>query len=56
MRITYWFVRAYVSVGARARGRLRACSPAYPSFNAYAPYCDVIHGPSGSTIFFDIIS
>jgi hypothetical protein len=35
---------------------VRACSLAYLPCNAYAPYCDVICGPSGSTIFFDIIS
>ena len=40
----------------QARGRVRTCSLAYPTFNAYAPYCDVICGSSGSTIFFDIIS
>jgi hypothetical protein len=28
----------------------------YPTCNSYAPYCDVICGPSGLTIFFDIIS
>ena len=36
--------------------RVRACSLAYPACNAYAPRCDVICGPSSSTIFFDIIS
>ena len=36
--------------------RMRACSLTYPAFNAYAPYCNVIYGPTGSTIFFDIIS
>jgi hypothetical protein len=36
--------------------RARACSLAYPAFNAYAPYCHVIYGPSCSTTFFDIIS
>ena len=36
--------------------RIRAYSFANPARNAYAPYCDVICGPSGSTIFFDIIS
>jgi hypothetical protein len=35
---------------------MRACSLAYPASNAYAPYCGVICGTSGSTIFFDIIS
>ena len=36
--------------------RLRACSLAYAACNAYAPYCDVMFGPSGSTTCFDIIS
>ena len=36
--------------------RVRACSLAYPARNAYVPYCDVICGPSGPAIFFDIIS
>jgi hypothetical protein len=36
--------------------RVRASSLAYLSCKAYAPYCDVICGLSGSTIFFDIIS
>jgi hypothetical protein len=35
---------------------VRVCSIAYPARNAYAPYCDVICGPSGSTIYFNIIS
>ena len=35
---------------------MQACSLAYPACNSYAPYCDVICDPSGSTIFFDIIS
>jgi hypothetical protein len=35
---------------------IRAYSLANPARNAYAPYCDVICGPSVSTIFFDIIS
>ena len=48
--------RQSVRVGARVSGRVYACSLAYPARNAYAPYCDVICGPSGSTIFFDIIS
>jgi hypothetical protein len=26
-----------------------ACSLAYPAFNMYVPYCDVICGTSGST-------
>ena len=33
-----------------------ACSLAYPAYNAYAPYCEVIFDPSFSTIFSDIIS
>ena len=44
---------------ARARARVhavRACSLAYTASNAYAPCCDVICGPSGSIILFDIIS
>jgi hypothetical protein len=36
--------------------RIRVCSLANPAWNAYAPYCDVICGPSYSTPFFDIIS
>jgi hypothetical protein len=36
--------------------RVRACSLTYPTCNFYAPYYDVICCPSGSTIFFDIIS
>jgi hypothetical protein len=35
---------------------VRACSLVYTAYNSYAPYSDVICGPSGSTIFFDIIS
>ena len=35
---------------------VHACSLAYPACNAYAPYCDVICGPSSPTTFFDIIS
>jgi hypothetical protein len=31
--------------------RVRACSLAYPACNAYAPYCDVICGPSRANIF-----
>jgi hypothetical protein len=46
-------------VVAGALGRVhvhaRVCSLAYPAFNAYAPYCDVICCPSGSTMFLDII-
>jgi hypothetical protein len=36
--------------------RIRAYSLANPAHNAYAPYCDVIRGPSVCTTFFDIIS
>jgi hypothetical protein len=36
--------------------RVRACSLANPACNAYAPYCDVICGPSVSATFVDIIS
>jgi hypothetical protein len=36
--------------------RMCAYSLPYPAFNAYAPYFDVICGPSGSTTFFDTIS
>ena len=35
---------------------VRANRLAYYAFNSYAPYSDVICGPSGSSIFFDIIS
>jgi hypothetical protein len=49
-------VRVCVLVDARGREHVCACSLAYPEFNAYAPYFEVIFGPSGSTIFFDIIS
>jgi hypothetical protein len=47
-------VRACICVGVWARGfmHVRACSVAYPACNAYAPYCDVICGPSGFTTFF----
>jgi hypothetical protein len=36
--------------------RERACSLAYPACNSYAPYCDVICGPSASITFFDIVT
>jgi hypothetical protein len=32
--------------------RISACGIANPACNEYAPYCDVICGPFGSTIFF----
>ena len=35
---------------------VRACSPAFQASKTYAPYCDVICGPSVSTKFFDIFS
>jgi hypothetical protein len=35
---------------------MRACNLAYPARKAYVPYCDIIYGSSGSTIFFDVIS
>ena len=31
--------------------RVLACSLIYPTCNAYAPYCNVFCGPSGSTTF-----
>jgi hypothetical protein len=37
--------------GARACGRVYACSLAYLACDMYAPYCDVICGPSGYHIF-----
>jgi hypothetical protein len=46
--------KCYICVCAGAR--VRACSLAYQACKSYAPHCDVICGPSGSTIFFDIIS
>jgi hypothetical protein len=36
--------------------RVRARRLAYPACKSYAPYCDVVRGPSGYTVFFDIIS
>jgi hypothetical protein len=50
--------RARVCVGDRVLGHVyaRYFSLAYSTCNAYAPYCDVIFGLSGSTIPFDIIS
>jgi hypothetical protein len=38
-------VRARVSVPGRVYMRVREGSVAYPAWNTYAPYCDVIHGP-----------
>ena len=55
--INYWSACAHVGTGRVGVSMLlRACNRAYPACNAYAPYCDVICGPSVSTIFFDIIS
>jgi hypothetical protein len=50
--------RAFVCVPGRVGMcmRVSSCSLAYPACNSYAPYCDVICGPSSSAIFFDIIS
>ena len=64
MSITYRSVCACVRVRACmwVRGRvgvcmrINACCFANPACNAYAPYCGVICGPSGSTKFFDVIS
>ena len=61
INITYWPVceclRVYACmwVPERVGVCMRACL-ANLARNAYAPYCDVICGPSVSTIFFDIIS
>ena len=46
----------FVSVSGREFVRVSACSLAYPAWISYAPCCDVICGPSGSTTYFDIIS
>ena len=54
--ITYLRVCVRVSQRVGVCMRVHACSLANPACNAYAPCCDVICGPSGSTIFFDIIS
>jgi hypothetical protein len=35
---------------------LRAYRLAYPACNSHPPRCDVICGPNGSTVFFNIIS
>ena len=45
-----------VCVYVRARMWVRACSLAFPACNVYAPYCDVICGPSVSTTFFQLVS
>ena len=52
----YIFVCVCVCVRMCARTRMRARSLDYPACNSYSPYCDVICGTSGSTMFFDIIS
>jgi hypothetical protein len=44
----------HICVCVCVRARVRACSLTYPACNGYAPYCDVICGPSGSTAFFAI--
>jgi hypothetical protein len=53
-------VRACVCTYVRARGllqtRVDARNLAYPACNCYAPYCDVIRGPSGCTTFFFSLS
>jgi hypothetical protein len=55
-------IKYHICICARMRacaqvlGHVHACSLSYPACNEYAPYCDVICGPSGSTTFFDIIS
>ena len=38
------------------RMRVRTCSTAYAVCKAYAAYCDIVCGVSGSTMSFDIIS
>ena len=55
---TFVYVRACVLVPSCLGMcmHVHACSLSYPACNEYAPYCDVICGPSGSTTFFDIIS
>jgi hypothetical protein len=50
-------VCAGVCVGTRARAHeLTWMYTCLPPCKAYAPYCDVIFGPSVSTTFVDIIS
>jgi hypothetical protein len=58
-RIKYYiFVCVYEWVPGRVSVCILvgACSLPYPAFNTYAPYCNIIYGPSLSTRFFDIIS
>ena len=52
------FARACVRVHGRVGLclHIRAYSLTNPARNVYAPYCDVICGPSVSGIFFSIIS
>jgi hypothetical protein len=45
----------WVHMHARASMHRRAYGLANPALNAYAPYCDVICGPSVSTTFFDYL-
>ena len=52
LNFTYLCVFARVGVCMQ----VHACSLAHTACNWYAPYCDVICGFSGSTIFFDISS
>jgi hypothetical protein len=54
--ITHLCLCVRASVFSRACTHVLACSLAYTACNSYAPYSDVICGPSSSTIFFDIIS
>jgi hypothetical protein len=51
-------VRVCVCVCVKDRERERALkclhAQAYPSCNAYVPYCNVIYDPSSSTTFFNV--
>ena len=55
--INHWCVCIRACACVRVRGhvdvyvRISVCSLANPACNAYAPYCDVIRGPSVSTMF-----
>jgi hypothetical protein len=51
----YKFLRMCALACAWGRGHVHMHVHAYPACNSYAPYCDVTCGPSGSTIFFDVI-
>jgi hypothetical protein len=44
-------IKYYICKRACVRVRMSACSLAYRACNAYAPYCNVICGPSGSIFF-----